>query len=119
MSYHILSQVNDEFLVWLNEKYGSHGAVKAIRGPIHDYLGMMIDFSDDLKVAIDMIDYLTKVCDEFPVDLEKMQNVPCAAPVDLFGVGNVTPLEPEWAEIFHTYIAKLLFACKRARPDII
>ena len=83
-----------------------------------DYLGMTIDFSQKGKVIIDMIDYLTKTCDEFPVQLEQLSKVPSAAPVDLFSKGDTTPLDTKTSEIFHTYVAKILFACKRARPDM-
>ena len=75
---------NDEFLKWLNDKYGSYGLVQATHGAIHDYLGMTIDFLLDGAVKIDMIDYLAKTCDEFPEPLEHMKEVPSAAPVDLF-----------------------------------
>ena len=40
MSSHKLPEVNDEFLRWLNHMYGQHGEVKAVRGSVHDYLGM-------------------------------------------------------------------------------
>jgi hypothetical protein len=38
MSSHKDPNVNDNFLSWLNNKYGSHGEVKATRGNKHDYL---------------------------------------------------------------------------------
>ena len=47
MSSHMEAKVNDQFLVWLNKKYGGYGAVKATRGKRHDYLGMTLDFSTD------------------------------------------------------------------------
>jgi hypothetical protein len=37
---HLHPKVNDEFEVWLNQKYGKHAPVKCVRGRIHDYLGM-------------------------------------------------------------------------------
>jgi hypothetical protein len=66
MSSHANSQVNDAFLGWLNEMYGNHGEVKATRGKIHDYLGMVFDFSMPGEVVISMIDYMKKIVDEFP-----------------------------------------------------
>ena len=121
MSSHILSKVNDAFLKWLNEKYGSYGLVQATRGAIHDYLGMTIDFSLDGAVKIDMMDYLVKTCEEFPEPLMYMKDVPSAAPVDLFAAGDTSDtskLSKADSDTFHTFVAKLLFACKRARPDL-
>jgi hypothetical protein len=52
MSSHVDSKVNNEFLEWMNTKYGKHGAVTATvtRGKIHEYLGMTFDFSNKGKV---------------------------------------------------------------------
>ena len=47
-----------------------------------------------------------------------MKPVPSAAPADLFQAGNSELLDPKHSEVFHTFTAKLLFACKRARPDM-
>ena len=65
-----------------------------------------------------MIDYLEKMLEEFPVDLSSMKNVPSAAPADLFSLGDKSPLDKIQAEQYHTFAAELLFACKRARPDM-
>ena len=46
-SSHIDPKVNDNFLSWLNSKYGEHGEVKAIRGKVHNYLGMTFAYGDD------------------------------------------------------------------------
>jgi len=51
MSSHVNKKVNDNFLLWLNKKYGSHGEVKANCGNIHDYLGMRFDYSKNEKFA--------------------------------------------------------------------
>ena len=118
MSSHERAKVNDNFLHWLNKQYGSYGAVKATRGPIHDYLGMTFDFSEPGKVKVDMIDYMKNMVDEFPVELGPNTTSPTPAPDDLFATGNGELLDKKRAEEFHTFVAKALFACKRARPDI-
>jgi len=45
LSSHVDTNVNDEFLKWLNDKYGGMKKVSARRGNINKYLGMIIDFS--------------------------------------------------------------------------
>jgi hypothetical protein len=37
---------------------------------------------------------------------------------DLFSEGTTDDLSKQQAETFHTFVAKCLFACKRARPDL-
>ena len=116
MSSHVDSTVNDEFLKWMNEKYGKHGAVTATRGNIHEYLGMTFDFTNKRKVVISMAEYMSRLVDEFPHPITKKAKSPAAE--DLFGAGNGKSLDKEQAKVFHTWVAKALFACKRARPDI-
>jgi hypothetical protein len=65
-STHIDPKVNDNFLSWLNHKYGKHGEVKATRGKVHDYLGMTFTYSQD-GVTVDMRKYIKSMIDEFPI----------------------------------------------------
>ena len=118
MASHIDAKVNDSFLKWLNRKYGKHGEVKATRGKIHDYLGMTFDFSEPGKVHVDMIDYIEKMVDSFPLEFTPEDTAPTPAAEDLFAQGDGGPVARNIAEDFHTWVAKGLFACKRARPDI-
>ena len=118
MSSHVDAAVNTKFLKWLNKMYGEFGEVKATRGPKHDYLGMTFDFSQPGKVPIDMIDYINSMVDDFSVKLQSTDTRQTPAADDLFAKGDGKKLPKEKAEEFHTFVAKGLFACKRARPDI-
>jgi hypothetical protein len=84
---------------------------------VHDYLGMVIDFSEDGKVQIKMVDYITDMLDELPDDMAGEAASPAAN--HLFTI-NKEPvlLNVENSEMFHHHTAKLLFLSKRARPDI-
>jgi hypothetical protein len=66
---HIDPKVNDKFDAWLNKTYGSLGEVKTTRGPIHDYLGMIFDYSEKGIVKVDMCDYVKGMLDDFPFSL--------------------------------------------------
>ena len=118
MSSHVDKEVNTRFLKWTEEKYGEHGEVKSTRGSKHDFLGMDFEFKKNGKVTVDMTKYMKKMVDEFEKKyvLSKMATTP--ASIDLFGKDDDSPkLDKEMAEDFHTFTAKGLFACKRARPD--
>lgn len=115
---HVMSKVNTKFLKWLNKIYGQHGEVKATRGFVHDYLGMTLDYSEKGKVKIGMTDYIASMVDEFSIKYGPSDIASTPAAEDLFAVGESELLEKEKAEEFHTFVAKGLFACKRARPDI-
>ena len=115
-SSHADPKVNDRFLSWLNQKYGKHGEVKATRGRVHEYLGMTFVYSDD-GVTVDMREYIKNMIDDFPVDLGD-KTAPTPALDNLFSVNDSPVLERKRADDLHTFTAKGLFACKRARPDI-
>ena len=115
-SSHLNPKVNDDFLVWLNEKYGGYGEVKADRNKKFDYLGVNYDLSEPGVLKVDMIDYMDAMLTDFPVDLGDDTEEHCAPP-DLFAEGTGDKLNDEKAKVFHTFVAKGIFACKRARPD--
>ena len=46
------------FLEWPNKMYVACGEVQATRGKVHEYLGMNINFSDAVKVRIDVVGYI-------------------------------------------------------------
>jgi hypothetical protein len=54
---------------------------------------------------------------DFPYDLGEA-SAPTPAADDLFSIGESSNLDTRRAEQLHTFAAKGLFACKRARPDI-
>ncbi|MGC8553855.1 MAG: hypothetical protein ACP5O7_13520, partial [Phycisphaerae bacterium] len=118
MSSHIDTKVNEKFEIWLNKMYGMHGKVKKTRGKVHDYLGMVFDFSEEGKVKVDMCEYIANMVDDFPIDLKPTDTALTPAADDLFSENEGPKLDKDKAEVFHTYVAKGLFACKRARPDI-
>ena len=45
MSSHINPKVNGNIDEWLQAKYREHGKVKAHWGKVHDYLGMIFEYS--------------------------------------------------------------------------
>jgi hypothetical protein len=54
----------------------------------------------------------------FPVKLRKKDVAKTPAGDNLFNLGTRAKLDTKRSEIFHTFMAKGLFLCKRARPDI-
>jgi hypothetical protein len=79
---------------------------------------MKFDFSEPGKVKIDMIDYITSMVEDGPIELGPNDTAPTPAAEDLFAEGTGEKLGKERKEKFHTTIAKALWASKRARPDI-
>ena len=96
------------------------------KGDIHEYLGFTIDFSgrynpDDPdkkgQVVFTMYDYIEDIIASAPPDMRGI--APDPARSKLFSVHESSPrLSRAEADEFHSMTARLLFAAKRARPNI-
>ena len=68
------------------------------RGAKHDYLAMNLDFSEQGKVKIDMVDYATNMCKDFP---EKLGHVSTPWTENSFKVDDkLPPLSENKKKIF-------------------
>jgi hypothetical protein len=77
-SSHVDSRVNDNFAQWCEKTYGSDdlGHVKVVRGKIHDYLGMILDFTDNGAMKVDMVYYIKGMFEEFPYPIGPTKATP-------------------------------------------
>jgi hypothetical protein len=86
-------------------------------GKVHDYLGMIFDFSDRDKVKINMTKYLTKVIADFPEEIIGKAATPAGD--HLFKVRDEgQKLNEEQADAFHHTVYQLLFVANQARRNI-
>jgi hypothetical protein len=102
---------------WLSKTYGV--SVATHRGKVHDYLGMIFDFSEKGKVMVNMIEYIKTIINDFPEEIIVTRASPAAD--HLFTVKDETeamPLPEEQARAFHHTTAHVLFLSARARQDI-
>jgi hypothetical protein len=86
---------------WLSKTYGV--SVATHQGKIHDYLGMIFDFSKEGKVMVNMIKYIKTIIGNFPEEIIAARASP--ATDYLFMVRDktkATPLPEEQACAFHT-----------------
>ena len=114
---HVNSKVVDNIIKTIEQELGKEAPLTIWRGKTHDYLGMVLDFTNPGKVAIRMEDYIRNMLTELPEDMEGVATTPAAK--HLFKVNDTpTYLSEEEAMFFHHNVAKLLFLCKHARPDI-
>jgi hypothetical protein len=120
---HIDAKTVTTILNLLDGKYGQEivggkrAALTINQGAIHDYLGMTLDYSEAGFVKINMVDYVKKVLTEMPQDMDGSATSPAAD--HLFKIiKGVDTLNKTKSEFFHATVAKLLFLCKRGRPNI-
>jgi hypothetical protein len=117
-SSHKDPKVNDQFDKCLQDNYGAHREVTVHWGKIDEYLGMEIDYSMKGKVKISMIEYVENMLKDFPEKIKSTDTAITPASDGLFNEGQGKKLNQERTDAYHTMVAKALFLCKRARPDI-
>jgi hypothetical protein len=115
---HKEQSVVDSVLNDLNIKFGTKKKpLVASTGMIHDYLCITIDYSELEKAKLTMYDYLEDIISEMPDDMNGTAPTPASA--NMFDVDEESPLlNAKEADFFHRTTSRLLFAAKRARPDL-
>jgi len=118
LSSHIDPKVNDRFADWLNLTYGQLKPCTIVRGKVHKYLGMTLDFRTKGKLKIRMDEYVQNMLDEFPIKFAEAHKQATPAGNDLMRAGTGNLLDKKKRECFHSFVAKGLFLSKRARLDV-
>ena len=108
----------DALINKLSERYVKEAGFTIHPVKVHEYLGMKLDYRKEGKVKIDMTDYLKKILNDLPSKDQGRAITPAAN--HLFGVNKTTcKLSEKDPQAFNTIVAKFLFLCKRACPDIL
>ena len=118
MSSHKDEKVNNNFYKCLNNKYGKHGKDTITQGKRHEYLGIWLEFGETGELLIDMSGYMQDMLDSYDGTLGGKDFSPTPMTAGGFMIRAGEPLGQKEKENFHTVVAKGLYACKRARPDM-
>ena len=100
----------DSVLSDLNKQFGTtRKPLAATTGLVHNYLGITIDYSEKGRVIFTMYDYLEDILDEMPGDMKGTSPTPAS--------GNLSDVDED-PTLLNEKEERLLFASKRARPDL-
>ena len=78
---------------------------------------MNLDYSEEGKLKVDMKYYIDNMIEEFLYEVKEQSKAPWND--KLFKVNEtVSKLDEAKRAIFHTFVMKAMFLCKRARPDV-
>ena len=72
MFSHINPKVNDEFEEWAQRKYGNLKPVTIVRGKVHKFLGMTLDFSTPGEVRVIPGEYSKDIVSSWPENLKNL-----------------------------------------------
>jgi len=124
LTFHVddikISHVNPAEVIrhinWFKSIYDTN--VRVSRGTTHDYLGMMLSYSNR-QVRILMTDYVKKVINGFMEDIRGSASTPAVE--HLFQIRaeeERVKLDNQRAQCFHGTVAQLLFVTMQCRRDI-
>ena len=116
---HVDKHIVEEIITGLNERYGKETPISVHRGPVQEYLGMRIDYTQKGKVSFSMPQYIDDLLSECPDSIMKGTSTTPAAN-HLFQVDeDAEKLNAMDAVLYHHLVAKLLYLGKRTRPDLL
>ena len=82
---HIKKKCVDNMIQWSKSMYKDKvGKVKELRGKVHDYLGMELDFLNNGEVQVKMIRYVKEMVASYPNQSEVQKAVVLPASDSLF-----------------------------------
>ena len=87
-------------------------------GKVLKYLGMLFDFTKDGEVTVSMDHYIEDVLAQWNNEVKGVSMTPATGVLFNVDTGS-PPLARKEAERFHSTVAKLLYAGKRVRIDIL
>ena len=103
----------------LEKEYAKRDSLTVMRGKVHEYLGMTIDFRIKLQVAFTQYDNIKKLFNDLPEDMKTGGLKHTAAPEYLFKTKDETCILNESKKgQFHHITAKSLWVSQRTRPGI-
>ena len=114
---HVDLAVVSRVIADIDAEYGKIAKMPITRGKVHKYLGMTIDYSSPCKVIFSMMDYIGKMLDDIPEDMKGESATPAAH--QLFYIAeDATKISQADADLFHQFVAQLIYLSKRSLPDI-
>jgi hypothetical protein len=114
---HVSEDVNTDIIKISNDEFWKEAPITITRGKVHDYLGMTLDYSEKGKVKIKMLDYVDKMLTDLPAEMDGKAPSPEANHLLTVNCDQIK-VEEKKSQLVHTYVAKTLFLCKRARTDL-
>ena len=115
---HVEEGALDEFISMMEVEFGEDSPLSVSRGPIQQYLGMTLDFSEKGKVVVKMEDYVKTMLNDAPSSMDGKAATPAAA--HLFKINTVDPklLDQARKDLFVHLVMQGLYLSQRGRPDI-
>ena len=115
---HVEEDALDEFISMMEVEFGEDSPLSVSRGPIQQYLGMTLDFSEKGKVVVKMEDYVKTMLNDAPSSMDGKAATPAAAHLFKINTVDPKPLDQARKDLFVHLVMQGLYLSQRGRPDI-
>ena len=115
---HEEDNVLDEFIGMMEEEFGQETPLTVKRGPIQEYLGMTLDFTEKGKVVVKMSNYIKNMLKDAPTSMDGHATTPAATHLFTINTDNPKLLCKEKKDLFVHLVMQGLYLSQRGRPDI-
>ena len=82
-------EVLDEFIDMMEKEFGQDAPLSVTQGPIQEYLGVTLDFSEKARVVVKMSNYVKSMLNDAPLSMDGKAATPAAG--HLFKVNEENP----------------------------
>ena len=115
----VVTSIIDE----LSKRFGNIMPLSIHRGKVHEYLGMLLDYTTPGQLKITMYPYIEGIIDNAGGIYKSGAGSATPAPDHLFDIRSCDEddnklLSKQEKEEYHTITAQLLYLSKRGRPDL-
>ena len=115
---HEEDNVLDEFIGMMEEEFGQETPLTVTRGPIQEYLGMTLDFTERGRVVVKMSNYIKNMLKDAPASMGGHAATPASTHLFKINTDNPKLLCKEKKELFVHLVMQGLYLSQWGRPDI-
>ena len=108
----------DEFIDMMEEEFGQETPLTIARGPIHEYLGTTLDFTEKGRVVVKMSNYIKNMLKDAPASMDGHAATPAATHLFKINTDNPKLLCKEQRELFIHLVMQGLYLSQRGQLDI-
>ena len=113
---HEEEKVLDEFIGMMEKEFGQDAPLSVACGPIQEYLGMTLDFSEKGRVVVKMSNYVKSMLNDAPLSMDGKVATPAAG--HKVKEENLKLLDKARKELFVHLVMQGLYLSQGGRPDI-
>ena len=115
---HEEDNILDEFIGMMEEEFGQETPFSVTRGPIQEYLGMTLDFTERGRVVVKMSNYIKNMLKDAPASMDGHAATPAATHLFKINTDNTKLLCKKKKERFVHLVMQGLYLSQSGQPDI-